>query len=236
MNVETKYAGFWLRALALMIDAVLVGLIVFPFAFCVALANPSLIVVEVPFGLFTTTERLSEPSGEAMARTDGSRRVVRSWTERDDVLGLWRYTFKVTEERSGNDSVTNRSLIDPDTQRELNVTTSGNVEFVLIFLYWILLEASRRQASIGKQALGLRVQTSDGGRPSLPVCIGRNLLKILSGLILFIGFVMAGCTRRSQALHDKLTGTVVIRVTKAAQVQVNPMANVKVADDFVAGR
>ena len=45
----------------------------------------------------------------------------------------------------------------------------------------------------------------------------RNLLKLLSAAILMIGFLMAGWTRRKQALHDKLTGCYVVIVPLAAQ-------------------
>jgi uncharacterized RDD family membrane protein YckC len=44
---------------------------------------------------------------------------------------------------------------------------------------------------------------------------GRYFGKILSALILGIGFMMAGWTHRRQALHDKLAGCLVIRLRPA---------------------
>jgi uncharacterized RDD family membrane protein YckC len=57
---------------------------------------------------------------------------------------------------------------------------------------------------------GMQVVDRDGQRLSLPTAIGRNLLKSLSAAILFIGFMMAGWTRRKQALHDKIMNCFVV--------------------------
>lgn len=35
--------------------------------------------------------------------------------------------------------------------------------------------------------------------------------KIISGLILLIGYIMAGFNRKKQALHDIIAGTLVVR-------------------------
>jgi uncharacterized RDD family membrane protein YckC len=40
---------------------------------------------------------------------------------------------------------------------------------------------------------------------------GRYFAKILSGLILLLGFVMVAFTARNQGLHDKIAGTVVLK-------------------------
>jgi uncharacterized RDD family membrane protein YckC len=40
---------------------------------------------------------------------------------------------------------------------------------------------------------------------------GRFFAKIISSIILFIGFIMAGFTEKKQALHDMIAGTLVIR-------------------------
>jgi uncharacterized RDD family membrane protein YckC len=60
-------------------------------------------------------------------------------------------------------------------------------------------------------ALGIRVTDLDGGRISFGRATGRYFGKILSGLILGIGFLMAAFTERKQALHDLLAGTLVVR-------------------------
>ena len=66
-------------------------------------------------------------------------------------------------------------------------------------------------ATPGKMALGLRVVRPDGGRVSLGRAIGRYFAKILSAIILLIGFIMAGFDREKRGLHDILVDTRVIK-------------------------
>ncbi len=86
------------------------------------------------------------------------------------------------------------------------------VLFLIQAGYFALLESSRWQATIGKRVCRLRVTGLDGGRISLPRAIGRYFAKFLSALILCIGFLMVGWTRRKQGLHDILAETLVVRL------------------------
>ena len=79
------------------------------------------------------------------------------------------------------------------------------------WLYFASLESSSRQATLGKAALGIRVTDLKGERVSFGRATGRYFGKIPSGLILSIGFAMAGFTERRQALHDKIADTLVVR-------------------------
>jgi uncharacterized RDD family membrane protein YckC len=85
------------------------------------------------------------------------------------------------------------------------------IRTVLNWLYYALLESSTWQATLGKKALGLEVTDVEGRRISFGRATGRFFAKIISALILFIGFIMAGFTERKQALHDMIAGTLVIR-------------------------
>jgi len=85
------------------------------------------------------------------------------------------------------------------------------VGFVLWWLYHALFESSASQATLGKQALGLKVTDLYGRRISFGRASGRTFAKILSTVTLFIGFVMAAFTLRKQALHDFVAETVVLR-------------------------
>ena len=85
------------------------------------------------------------------------------------------------------------------------------IRMVLNWLYYALLESSAWQATLGKKALGLEVTDAEGRRISFGRATGRFFAKIISALILFIGFIMAGFTERKQALHDMIAGTLVIR-------------------------
>jgi uncharacterized RDD family membrane protein YckC len=77
--------------------------------------------------------------------------------------------------------------------------------------YWPVMHASARQASIGKAILGLKVARLHGGRISMVRSVGRELSKILSGMLLLLGYVMAAFTPRKQALHDLVASTYVVR-------------------------
>ena len=88
---------------------------------------------------------------------------------------------------------------------------AGLVGFVLTWLYYALMESSERQATFGKLALGLRVTDLEGNRISFGRATVRYFAKILSAIILLIGYIMAAFTEKKQALHDMLAGTLVLR-------------------------
>jgi uncharacterized RDD family membrane protein YckC len=102
-------------------------------------------------------------------------------------------------------TTTKRQQIDPVTRQDIKTTGLDTIIMIALLIYWTLMEASGQQASIGKLALGMKVVDEHGARLTIPRAAGRNLLKFPSALILFIGFLLAGWTRRKQALHDKIT-------------------------------
>lgn len=81
---------------------------------------------------------------------------------------------------------------------------------VLQWLYFALMESSARQATLGKQVLGIVVTDLNGQKISFGRATGRYFGKIISGLILYIGFIMAGFTEKKQALHDVMASTLVV--------------------------
>ena len=83
--------------------------------------------------------------------------------------------------------------------------------FLLRLLYFPVMESSPTQATLGKMALGIQVTTLSGERISFLRALGRNLAKYLSGLILFVGFIMAGFTAKKQTLHDMIAGCLVVQ-------------------------
>jgi uncharacterized RDD family membrane protein YckC len=85
------------------------------------------------------------------------------------------------------------------------------IRLALNWLYYAFMESSSWQATLGKKALGLEVTDLEGRRVSFGRASGRFFGKILSSMILFIGFIMAGFTEKKQALHDMLAGCLVIR-------------------------
>ncbi|MHC1703852.1 MAG: RDD family protein [Tenuifilaceae bacterium] len=77
------------------------------------------------------------------------------------------------------------------------------------WLYYSLMESSKFQATIGKIAIGIIVTDMEGNRISFGRATGRYFGKIISGIILYVGFMMAGFTEKKQGLHDILAGTLV---------------------------
>ena len=77
--------------------------------------------------------------------------------------------------------------------------------------YFVFMHSSSKQATLGKMALGLKVTDLDGQRIGLVKAINRNLGKIISYVLLGIGFFMAGFTKKKQGLHDKMVATLVVR-------------------------
>lgn len=97
----------------------------------------------------------------------------------------------------------------------------GNVVGVLVWwVYYATLESSARQATLGKLALGIKVVDLQGGRISFGRATGRHFSKIASGLILMIGYLMAGFTAKKQGLHDMMAGCLVVnRAVSGEQVR-----------------
>ena len=84
------------------------------------------------------------------------------------------------------------------------------VIIILQWLYYALMESSNKQATLGKLAIGIIVTDLKGGRISFGRATGRYFGKIVSGMILCIGYIMAGFTEKKQALHDIMASCLVV--------------------------
>lgn len=144
----TRYGGFWIRFVAVIIDAIVVGLV----------TGPVSLIIGIVLGL----------AGHAVSMpNEGAQLASFVITFAFSTLASW--------------------------------------------IYEAALESSKYQATLGKMALGLKVTDLEGRRISFLRATARHFAKILSGLILMIGFIMAGFTERKQALHDMIAGTLVVR-------------------------
>lgn len=85
------------------------------------------------------------------------------------------------------------------------------LSFVISVLYHTFMETSKFQGSIGKLALGIKVTDINGAKEDFGKALVRNLCKIISSLILLVGYIMAGFTEKKQALHDMIAGTLVVK-------------------------
>jgi uncharacterized RDD family membrane protein YckC len=87
---------------------------------------------------------------------------------------------------------------------------AGIATTVAGWLYFALMESSAKGATLGKRALGIKVTDMSGNRISFGRATGRYFGKIVSGVILYIGFLMAGFTQQKQALHDIMASCLVV--------------------------
>ena len=62
----------------------------------------------------------------------------------------------------------------------------------------------------GKLILGLRIVNEQGTTIGIPRAILRYIGKIVSGMILLIGYIMIGFTQKKQGLHDMIASTYVV--------------------------
>ncbi|EHQ52448.1 RDD domain-containing protein [Ectothiorhodospira sp. PHS-1] len=100
------------------------------------------------------------------------------------------------------------------TEQEITLVAGdvGNLLSLLLgWLYYTVFESSKWQSTPGKRMLGLRVTDMDGNRIGFGRANGRYWSKILSALLLFIGYLMIAFTRRKQGLHDMIASTLVVR-------------------------
>ena len=80
------------------------------------------------------------------------------------------------------------------------------------WLYFAISESSRWQATLGKRAMGLRVTDGQGQPISFGRATGRHFAKLISAVILGVGFIMAGLTEKKQALHDMMADCLVVKL------------------------
>ncbi|HZP98817.1 MAG TPA: RDD family protein [Reyranella sp.] len=84
------------------------------------------------------------------------------------------------------------------------------------WLYEALMTSSPRGATLGKQAIGVRIVRADGARLSFGRATARHFLKVLvTPLLPFgIGFMLAGWTKGKRALHDLMADTLVVKADR----------------------
>ncbi|MBI2028114.1 MAG: RDD family protein [Candidatus Levybacteria bacterium] len=89
--------------------------------------------------------------------------------------------------------------------------------------YWVFYQASQGQ-TIGKKVMRIKVVDASGNKPTVMTFFLREIIgKLVSAIILFIGYLMILWDAKKQGLHDKIAGTVVVRVTDVSAK--SPVAN-----------
>ncbi len=82
-----------------------------------------------------------------------------------------------------------------------------------VILFWIysVVTTYLFQTTLGKKVFGIKVVQSNGERLSLLRIIFRETIgKLISFIVLFIGYIMIALTNKKQSLHDYIIGSVVV--------------------------
>ena len=99
------------------------------------------------------------------------------------------------------------------TGADYNLTGSF-LQILAGWLYSALQESAAAQATLGKRAMGIKVVNMQGERISFLQATGRHFGKMISAIILLIGYLMMLWDDRNQTLHDKMAGTLVVHNRK----------------------
>ena len=201
-------ASFLRRAVALIIDAVLLAVAYVVIGMLIWFTAPGLFIFPIEI---TELKVLDEEITEQVRTTTRIRTADITYFGSTEELATCRFLIVlVTEETGGytNTKSWTKELLEPCPYLE-RLNLGVYLRILLLLFYAPLMEASGRQATVGKMAVGLRVRTLQGRPISFGRAFLRNLAELLCLLTLTGGYLMALFTRRRQALHDFLTGTVV---------------------------
>ncbi len=92
-----------------------------------------------------------------------------------------------------------------DMPSAINSILQSVIGFGLLWTYYVFM-THKYQATIGKKLVGIEVRAVDGvGKAALGnVVIRETVGKLISSVVLYIGYIMAGFTSKKQALHDMI--------------------------------
>ena len=77
-------------------------------------------------------------------------------------------------------------------------------------IYWAVCESSKWQATIGKKCMKIKVVQENGEKLSFWRALARGYARFISIGILYLGMFLPYFSTRKQALHDKISKTLVI--------------------------
>jgi len=90
----------------------------------------------------------------------------------------------------------------------------GLLEIVVVIGYFTLMEGGRKQGTFGKQITGIRVVDLEGAPITRRKAFIRTLGKLVSALLLGIGYLMVPFTEKKQGLHDLVAATLVVETPR----------------------
>lgn len=93
-----------------------------------------------------------------------------------------------------------------------DIDNISNIPFIVFnFLYYALFECTKFQATPGKMVMKLRLVNKDGERITFPKALLRYIAKMLSSIILGLGFLSIFTDLKKRALHDRLSEVYVVK-------------------------
>jgi len=119
-----------------------------------------------------------------------------------------RYTYYLTVNHAPIAELTETGTV--DAAMGPIVAALGMLIIVIPWVYFAGFESSRSQATPGKVLMHAAVTDLDGDRISFARATLRHFGKFISLVIIFIGFIMIGLTKKKQGLHDKIGGCLVL--------------------------
>jgi uncharacterized RDD family membrane protein YckC len=80
------------------------------------------------------------------------------------------------------------------------------------FIYKTWMECSKKQATLGKMIVGIKVTTLDGQRISFTTSALRFIVYLITGMLANgVLFIIGAFTDRKQCLHDMAVKTIVVK-------------------------
>jgi uncharacterized RDD family membrane protein YckC len=124
--------------------------------------------------------------------------------------GWETYPSTCTDARGVTYSCT--ELTDATALRLGLVIVVGIIAMVVVsIVYWGHYEG-RRGATLGKKALGIEVVRADTGGPiGFGRAVGRMFARLLSGQVLYLGYLWMLWDDNKQTWHDKIVGSIVVK-------------------------
>lgn len=107
------------------------------------------------------------------------------------IFGISMYSLQQSGANLDNDPAFIGSIV-------LGYSMVGILSLVGTWLYYALMESSKHQGTLGKMALKIKVTDYEGNRVNFGQATGRYFGKIISGIILMIGYIMAGFTEKNK--------------------------------------
>ncbi len=86
--------------------------------------------------------------------------------------------------------------------------------FIVLWGIYHIVMWTWKGTTIGGIVIGLKIIRTDGRPLNFAVALVRSLSSVFSAMVLFLGFFWAGWSRERQSWHDKIAGTVIVRVPK----------------------